>query len=139
MPAFTRLSGLVAATHTPFSADGALNLSIVEKQAEHLTRSGVTTAFIGGTTGESTSLTVNERLALAERWMAVTRGSALKVIVHVGANCLDDARALASQAESLKAAGVSALAPSYFKPGNIGTLVDSMAYIAAGCRSLPFY
>ncbi|HVJ66899.1 MAG TPA: dihydrodipicolinate synthase family protein [Caulifigura sp.] len=139
MPAFTRLSGLVAATHTPFSADGALNLSIVEKQAEHLTRSGVATAFIGGTTGESTSLTVNERLALAERWMAVTRGSALKVIVHVGANCLDDARALASQAESLKAAGVSALAPSYFKPGNIGTLVDSMAYIAAGCPSLPFY
>lgn len=139
MPSFAKLSGLVAATHTPFTPDGALNLAVVEKQAEHLTRTGVTVAFIGGTTGESSSLTVNERLALAERWMAATKGSPLKVIVHVGANCLEDARALASQADKLQAAGVSALAPSYFKPGNVATLVDTMAHIAAGCPSLPFY
>jgi N-acetylneuraminate lyase len=139
MPSFAKLSGLVAATHTPFSADGALNLAVVEKQAEHLMRTGVTVAFIGGTTGESSSLTVNERLALAERWMAATKGSPLKVIIHVGANCLDDARALSSQAGKLQAAGVSALAPSYFKPGNVSALVDSMAHIAAGCPSLPFY
>jgi N-acetylneuraminate lyase len=139
MPAFPKLSGLVAATHTPFASDGGLNLAVVEKQAEHLVRSGVSTAFIGGTTGESSSLTLNERLALAERWMAVTGSGALNVIVHVGTNCVEDARALAAQAESLKAAGVSALAPSYFKPGSVSTLVDSMAHIAAGCPSLPFY
>jgi N-acetylneuraminate lyase len=139
MPSFAKLSGLVAATHTPFAADGSLNLAAVEKQADHLTRSGVTVAFIGGTTGESSSLTVNERLALAERWMAATKGSPLKVIVHVGANCLEDARALSSQAGKLQAAGVSALAPSYFKPGSVSALVDSMAHIALGCPSLPFY
>ncbi|QDT53392.1 N-acetylneuraminate lyase [Caulifigura coniformis] len=139
MPAFAKLSGLVAATHTPFGPDGSLNLGVVEKQAEHLAASGVATAFIGGTTGESSSLTVNERLALGERWMAATKGSTLNVIVHVGANCLADARALAAQAESLKAAGVSALAPSYFKPGSMSTLVDSMAAIASACPSLPFY
>jgi N-acetylneuraminate lyase len=139
MPPFAKLSGLVAATHTPFSSDGALNLAVVEKQAEHLTRTGVAVAFIGGTTGESSSLTANERLALAERWMAATKGSPLKVIVHVGANCLEDARALASQAGKLQAAGVSALAPSYFKPGSVSALVDSMAHIALGCPSLPFY
>jgi N-acetylneuraminate lyase len=139
MPSFAKLSGLVAATHTPFAADGALNLAIVEKQVEHLTRFGVTVAFIGGTTGESASLTVNERLALAERWMAATKGSSLQVIVHVGANCLEDTRALASQAGKLQAAGVSALAPSYFKPGSVSALVDSMAHVALGCPSLPFY
>ncbi len=142
MPALSlvqRLSGLVAATHTPFHADGSLNLSIVEHQAAHLSRTGVRTAFIGGTTGESSSLTQAERLALAERWMAVTRGSGLAVIVHVGANCLDESRTLAAQAQSLGAAGVSALAPSYFKPGSLATLVDSMAKIAEGSPGLPFY
>jgi N-acetylneuraminate lyase len=139
MAAFPRLSGLVAATHTPFHADGSLNLAVVERQAAHLTDHGVKTAFIGGTTGESSSLTVQERLALAERWMAVTRGSNLGVIVHVGANCVDDARALAAQAQSLGAWGVSALAPSYFKPASVAALVDTMAAIAEACPALPFY
>ena len=53
-----QLRGLVAATHTPFHADGQVNLSAVEKQADHLHSNGVKTVFIGGTTGESSSLTV---------------------------------------------------------------------------------
>ena len=48
-----QLRGLVAATHTPFHADGQLNLAAVEKQAEHLQRNGIKIVFIGGTTGES--------------------------------------------------------------------------------------
>ncbi len=133
------INGLVAATHTPFHKDGSLNLTIVEAQAAHLLRTGVNYAFIGGTTGESSSLTLEERRALAERWFAVTRGLALKVIVHVGANCLADARALAAQAQELGAVAVSALAPCYFKPGNVGLLVDSMADIAAAAPALSFY
>ncbi len=133
------LHGLVAATHTPFHADGSLNLAVIEPQAAHLLKSGVHHAFIGGTTGESSSLTVAERLALAERWLAVTRGSSLKVIVHVGSNCLQDACTLAAQAQNLGALAVSALAPSYFKPGHVSTLVASMAQIAAAAPDLPFY
>jgi N-acetylneuraminate lyase len=133
------ITGLVAATHSPFHADGSLNLAIVEKQAAHLLANGVKFAFICGTTGESHSLTMEERRALAVRWMEVARGSELKVIVHVGANCLADARALATQAQSLGAAATSALAPSYFKPKNIATLVDCCADIAAGAPELPFF
>ena len=133
------IQGLVAATHTPFNADGSLNLTVVEKQAAHLLAGGVKYAFIGGTTGESASLAVEERQALARHWCEVTRGSDLKVIVHVGANCLADARALAAQTQSLGAAAISALAPSYFKPGSVAALVDCMADIAAGAPGLPFY
>ncbi len=134
-----RIQGLVAATHTPFHADGSLNLAIVEKQAEHLQTTGVSHAFIGGTTGECSSLTLEERRALSMRWFEVTRGAALKVIVHVGSNCLADSRNLAAQAQELDAAAVGALAPSYFKPGNIATLVESMAQIASASPELPFY
>jgi N-acetylneuraminate lyase len=134
-----RLQGLVAATHTPFLADGGLNLAIVERQAEHLIANGVKTAFIGGTTGESHSLTVAERIALATRWGEVVRGSGLRLVVHVGSNCLADARALASHAQTIGAKAISALAPSYFKPKSLDALVACCADIAAAAPALPFY
>lgn len=134
-----KLTGLVAATHTPFSPDGSLNLAIIEKQAEHLLAEGVAAAFIGGSTGESHSLTLEERLKLATRWFETTKGSSLKVVVHVGANCLEDARTLASQVEKLGAAAISALAPSYFKPANIEALVACCAHIAQAAPQTPFY
>jgi len=133
------ITGLVAATHTPFHADGSLNLAVVETQAAHLLATGVGHVFVGGTTGESSSLTLAERQALAVRWFEVTRGSALKVIVHVGANCLADSCSLAAQAQELGAVAVSALAPSYFKPGQVSTLVASMAQVASAAPELPFY
>lgn len=133
------LTGLVAATHSPFHADGSLNLAVVEKQAAHLAASGVNFAFICGSTGESHSLTLEERRALAVRWMEVTRGSKLKVVVHVGTNCLADARTLAAQAQELGAVAVAALAPSYFKPRSVASLVDCCAEIAGGCPDLPFF
>ena len=138
-PSAELIHGLVAATHTPFHADGSLNLEVVEKQAAHLLKDGVKFAFIGGTTGECSSLTVNERCLLAQHWCVVTRGSELKIIVHVGANCLADARLLAAQAQQLGALAVSAFAPSYFKPGTVAALVDCMADVAAAAPRLPFY
>jgi N-acetylneuraminate lyase len=133
------LVGLVAATHTPFNADGSLNLAAVERQAGHLLAGGVRVVFIGGTTGESHSLSFEERRQLAARWMEVTRGAALKVIVHVGSNCLTDAAALAVDAERLGAAAVAALAPSYFKPASLDLLVESCRTIACAAPSTPFY
>jgi N-acetylneuraminate lyase len=134
-----RLVGLVAATHSPFHADGSLNLAVVENQAVHLTANSVAYAFIGGTTGECSSLTFEERHALTARWIEVTRGSELKVIVHVGSNCLADARALAAQAQELGAYAISAHPPCYFKPAGVVALVESMADIAAAAPLIPFY
>lgn len=134
-----QLHGLVAATHSPFDAAGELRLAGVEKQAEHLQRQGVSTVFIGGSTGESHSLTVQERLSLAQRWAEVIRGSDLKLVVHVGTNCLADARALAAQAQELRADAIAALAPSYFKPKSLQTLVDCCAHIAEAAPATPFY
>jgi len=134
-----KLHGLVAATHTPFDADGKLNLRVVEKQAEHLLRCGVRMAFIAGSTGESHSLTVEERLLLAQRWAEVVRGSDLRFVVHVGSNCLADARRLAAQAQDLGAVAIAALAPSYFKPKTLDTLVACCAEIAAAAPAVPFY
>ena len=56
-----KLEGLIAAPFTPMTADGALNLAAVEPYADLLAASGVKGVFICGTTGESASLTTDER------------------------------------------------------------------------------
>jgi N-acetylneuraminate lyase len=134
-----KLHGLVAATHTPFDSDGRLNLAAVEQQARHLGGDGIRTVFIGGSTGESHSLTVEERLALARRWSEVVRESDLRLVVHVGSNCLGDARTLAAQAQELGAGAIAALAPSYFKPKSLDDLVAWCAEIARTAPAVPFY
>ncbi|WP_395736093.1 dihydrodipicolinate synthase family protein [Prosthecobacter sp.] len=139
LPDSQRLHSLVTATHTPFHADGSLNLKMVDKQTEFLLSKGVNTVFIGGSTGESHSLTYDERHLLAKGWTAVTKGTAMRVVVHVGANCVADAKALAEQAEDLGASAIAALSPMYFKPKNVEVLVETMAQIAAAAPETPFY
>ena len=136
---YPKIEGFVAATFTPFQADGSLDLAGVEPMADHLLKNGVKAAFIGGTTGESASLSLLERLELANRWMEVTRRTKLLVMVHVGSNCVSDSKALAAQAQTLGAMAISAVAPSYFKPQTIDDLVACAKAIALAAPGLPYY
>lgn len=138
MNAFS-IHGICAATHTPFGEDGSLSLAGVEKQRDHLLARGVTQVFIGGSTGESHSVSTAERRALAERWMAVVKGTPMRVIAHVGSNNLSDAAELAAHAQQVGAAAVSMLAPSYFKPRSLADLVACCAKVAGAAPALPFY
>ncbi len=133
------LRGLVAATHTPFDSEGELNIDAIEVQAEHLSRNKIPFAFIGGTTGECHSLAFQERLELAERWLRVTRGSDVRVVVHVGSNSVIDSEELALLAQMNGAAAIAAFSPSYFKPNSVEALVRCMEKIAAGAPGIPFY
>lgn len=134
---FPKLTGLIAATHTPFHDDRSLNLDVIPRQAEHLAASGVSAVFISGTTGESHSLTVEERLALTRRWTEVVRGTPLKLIVHVGHNCQADATVLAGAAGEADA--IASLAPSFFKPKNVDELVRYLEPLARAASDIPFY
>jgi N-acetylneuraminate lyase len=133
------IEGICAATHTPFHDDGSLNLTAVERQRDHLLSRNVTQVFIGGSTGESHSVSTAERRALAERWAAAAKGTPMRVIVHVGSNNLSDAAELAAHAQQVGAAAVSMLAPSYFKPRSLADLVSCCAKVASAAPALPFY
>ena len=138
MPPF-KFSDLCTATHTPFHADGSLNLGAVERQAAFLRDNGITSVFIGGTTGESSSLTAAERAALGDRWAVIGPAHGIDVVVHVGANCLTEAAQLAAHAEQNGAKAVSMIAPSYFKPRTLADLVASCAMVARAAPRTPFY
>lgn len=133
-----KITGLVAAPFTALHADGSLHLDKVETQAESLYLNGVKGAFVCGTTGESLSLTVPERMALAERWKAVAPDG-FAVIVHVGHTCLEDAKALAAHAQKIGAQAIGAMAPCFFKPASVDDLVAWCAEVAAAAPALPFY
>lgn len=56
-----KLSGLIAAPHTPFAADGSVNYPVIDDIAKHLIATGVTGAYVLGTTGEGIHCSVEER------------------------------------------------------------------------------
>jgi N-acetylneuraminate lyase len=133
-----RLTGLIAAPHSPMKPDGSLNPDIVSTQAKLLGESGVKGAFICGTTGESSSLTVAERRTLAERWMECAKEK-LQVIVHIGHNSLPDAQALARHAGEIGANAIAVVAPSYFRPAKLDDLIDFCAAVASAAPQTPLY
>ncbi len=130
--------GLVAAPPTAFLDHGDIDLAAVAPLAAHLHRQGVAGVFVNGTTGESMSLTTDERERLAAEWRRVLP-TGMKLFVHVGHNCLDDARRLTTHAQAIGADAVAALAPGFFKPAGLSGLVDWCAALAAAAPSLPFY
>jgi N-acetylneuraminate lyase len=124
----TPFVGLVPAVLTPFDPAGALNLAAVESHAALLLRDGVAGVFVGGTTGEFSSLAFEERLA-----------TPIRLVVHVGANCLPDAKHLAAHAQAIGAAAIAAVAPSYIKPKSLDVLIQWSAELAAAAPATPFY
>src|SRR5947209_496998 len=117
-----RLLGLVAAPHTPMNADASLRPEMVAAQAQLLRASSVKGVFIGGTTGESLSLTVAERMELTEAWREAL-GEAMPIVVHVGCNSLPEARTLAAHAAKCNASAIAVMAPSFFRPAQLDELI----------------
>ena len=133
-----KLKGLIAAPHTPMHPDCSINFDMIDEQARILSENDVQGAFICGTTGEGMSLTIDERLRMAEHWVAVAKNS-LHVIIHVGHNCLSDCKVLAAHAQKIGATAISAAAPCFFKPRKVEYLVSFNAEVAAAAPDLPFY
>ena len=132
-----RIRGLVAATFTPFTSDGELDLAKVEPFAAKLIRDGAAGAFVCGTTGESTSLTLDERMTLAQRWVEAASGR-LPIIVHVGTPCVKDSAELARHSQRIGAAAVCTMGPCFFKPTGVAELIEFCTPIATAAPGLPF-
>jgi N-acetylneuraminate lyase len=134
-----KLHELVVATHTPFHADGSLAPEVVATQANFLSENGIKTIFMTGSTGESHSVTCAEKLEIYEAWAHAGKANGLSVIAHVGSNCIEESKILARSAGKHGFKAISALAPSYYKPGGLAGLIDCCAAIADEAPETPFY
>lgn len=138
MKNYQRLKGLIAASFTPMNADGSINLSAIDKYVELIAQSNISGVFVCGTTGESLSLTTDERKKILEKWVTLANGR-FKVIAHVGSNSLFEAKDLARHAYETGADAIAAMAPCFFRPGTVKELIDFFAPIAKSAEELPFY
>ena len=152
-----RITGLVAAPYTPMLAAGAsgcasVDLASVPAHAAALAAQGVRWAFVCGSTGEGPTLSVSERSAVVEAWVAAAlaepAADRLRVIVHCGAESLADTLALAAHASALAArtggaasplVALGVVAPTYNKPAGVAAVVDLLAAIAAAAPALALY
>lgn len=135
---YNRLKGLIAATFTPMDEDGNIKLSTIDKYADLMASSKMTGVFVCGTTGESLSLTTQERKDILEKWIQASKGR-FKVIAHVGSNCQIEAIELAKHAANVGADAIAAMSPCFFKPDTVNALVAYFTPIANAVPELPFY
>lgn len=133
-----KIRGLIDAPFTPFRRDGEVNYEPIEAYANMLAKNGLKGVFINGSSGEGYLLTEEERMRLAERWMAAAPAG-FKVIVHVGSTCVKSSRRLAEHAEKIGAWGIGAMATPFPRIGRVEELVQYCEEIACGAPHLPFY
>lgn len=111
--------GVITAMVTPFNDDLTVNFDEAAALAEHLVNNGSEGLVITGTTGESTTLTMEESAELYKVVMGAV-GDRAYVIAGSGSNSTAEAVHLTKSAE---AAGVHAslqVAPYYNKPSQEG-------------------
>lgn len=132
------LTGLVAATYTPFDTKGDVNTAAVRPMVNHLLASGISGLYVCGSTGEGISLTSDERRQVAQAFVEAAEGR-VPVIIQVGHNSLAEARQLAAHAKQIGADAISATCPSYFKVTDVAALTACMAEVAGAANELPFY
>ncbi len=112
-------SGSLVAIVTPMHADGSIDWPAWERLLALHLESGTSGVVVGGTTGESATITDAELMALVERARAQLRGRAA-LLAGVGTSCT---ATTVERARRLSAAGVDALlvvTPAYNKPTQEG-------------------
>jgi len=134
------LTGLIAAPFTPMDTKGEINFSLIPEYYHFLKQNGVTGAFICGSTGEGVSITLKEKMLVAEAWAQCTKEDIdFKVMTLLGGTNIVDCKALALHARSIGLYGVSFTAPFYFKPASVDLLAECCIEIGSVVPDMPFY
>ncbi len=123
-----RFGQVLTAMVTPFHADGSLNLDGAVALARWLQENGNDGLVLAGTTGESSTLTDDEKLSLFE---TVAKAVTIPVIAGTGSNDTAHSVHLTTEASKLGVAGILAVCPYYNRPSQAG--ID--AHIRAMCAA----
>ena len=104
---------VLTAMITPFDSTGALNIDEAVRLARWLQDNGNDGLVVSGTTGESSTLTDPEKLAL---WEAVIGAVTIPVIAGSGSNDTAHSVHLTKEVTKMGAAGILAVGPYYNRP-----------------------
>ena len=134
----SRLRGAIAASVTPLASGGsAVDIAAIHGLVPFLKDGDVDGALIAGTTGEGVLLTLEERRAVAEAFVAAGNDG-FQVAIHTGAQTTADTIALSAHARDIGAQAVAVIAPPYF-PLDADELTAHLVKAAEAADPLPFY
>ncbi|HZO22125.1 MAG TPA: 4-hydroxy-tetrahydrodipicolinate synthase [Steroidobacteraceae bacterium] len=131
-------SGSLVAMVTPMRPDGALDLQAWERLIELHLSSGTRGLVVGGTTGESATLSEAELWELTERACAQARGH-IPVIVGAGTSSTAATVERARRLCELPIDGLLLVTPAYNRPTQEGLYRHFAAVAAATRRPLILY
>lgn len=130
---------LITAIITPFTAEDTIDYPALDSLTERLLAEGTQGFVIGGTTGESPTLTHEEKLALYA-YFAAKVGNRGPVIANVGDNNTAQSVALATEVSAIPGIdAILAVTPYYNKPSQKGMLAHFTAIADASAVPVMLY
>ena len=132
-----RLSGVYTAIVTPFK-EGQLDLEALERLIESQIAGGVAGIVPCGTTGESPTLSLDEKLTLISECVRIA-DKKIAVIAGTGSNSTEASIALSVAAQERGVDGLMLVAPYYNKPTQAGLAAHFRAVAAAIDRPIMIY
>ena len=126
------LKGTATALVTPFNQDGSVDLGAFEALVHWQIENGIDVLVPCGTTGESATVSNDERKSLIETAVKASNGRA-PVIAGTGGNDTQKAAALQIIAKDAGADATLVVTPFYNKPNQSGLRAHYQA-VAASCR-----
>ena len=133
-----RFGEVLTAMVTPFGKDGALDLDAARKLASHLVRNGSDGLVVCGTTGESPTLSHDEKIDLFKAVVAEV-GSDASVIAGTGSYDTSESIALTREAGDLGVDACLIVTPYYSRPPQNGLLAHFTAIADASLVPLVLY
>ncbi|CAB1130018.1 4-hydroxy-tetrahydrodipicolinate synthase [Candidatus Hydrogenisulfobacillus filiaventi] len=124
---------------TPFAEDGSLDLDKARNLARFLIAHGTDGIIVAATTGESPTLSLEERRALFEAVAEVSRPLGVPVWVGTGTNDTRASIRLTEAADSWGADGMLVVTPYYNKPPQEGLYRHFRAVAASTTRPVMLY
>ncbi len=125
-----QIEGVLTAMVTPFAEDGSLDEAAARRLARHLVENGSHGLVLAGTTGESPTLSDEEKLSLL-RAVRDEVGDGPTIICGTGSNDTRHSAELSAAAGEAGADAVLAVTPYYNKPNRAGILAHYVAVAAA--------
>jgi 4-hydroxy-tetrahydrodipicolinate synthase len=123
---------MATAMVTPFTQDGEVDHGKAWDLARHLVANGTDTLVVAGTTGESPTLTEQEKLALFKTVVDAVSEKQAKVIAGTGSYDTRHSVEMTEKAGELGVDGVLAVTPYYSKPEQEGLLAHFTAIADVG-------
>ncbi len=113
------IRGVYTALITPFTRDGSIDWSAFDKLLQLQAEAQVAGVVISGTTGESPTLTVDEKISLFRRARTLLPHS-IKVMAGTGGNCTKQSTELSRLAQDAGVDSLLVVTPPYNKPSRAG-------------------